>query len=325
MFISEIRLLILTILVSFWSNASTFLATARPTELTINNGDLKQTGAWFWNNAYKVPITYKFIPNENMPNLKFESKNDVIRKMREVIGKAFKVWEQSGDIRFTEVSDDKFAEIRISFEGERHKTGSGKWCSDNFDGRGNVLAHAFNPRKLEIYNKTIIGPGNRFYDMPKTSQINETFGDLHYDASENWVISYDFDRETVERHRKQNLRNIYATTIHEIGHTIGLPHSKNSSAIMFFSLDHKYTFQEAKLTQDDIEALRELYGQRRNFFRRNWVAFLLAICLILFLVIYDFLKNVKVIANDNTWQSRRGTYGNIVKLYRNLSGLTDYD
>lgn len=46
--------------------------------------------------------------------------------------------------------------------------------------------------------------------------------------------------------------------IHEIGHALGLGHSSEQGAIMYFSLNGK---EEVNLHQDDIDGLRHLYAQ----------------------------------------------------------------
>ena len=88
-----------------------------------------------------------------------------------------------------------------------------------FDGPRGVLAHAFSP----------------------------TNGKLHYDAEERWSVGPvkgSFDLETI--------------AIHEIGHLLGLQHSRVKEAIMF------PTFSDGKvksLNSDDIQGIRALYNR----------------------------------------------------------------
>lgn len=92
---------------------------------------------------------------------------------------------------------------------------------DPFDGPGDVLAHSTFPNP---------------YDK---SQVF-----LHFDDDEHWVDSdsQDIDLETV--------------AAHEIGHTLGLAHSNNPSALMYPSYGgvHRY------LDPDDVAGAQSIYG-----------------------------------------------------------------
>lgn len=90
---------------------------------------------------------------------------------------------------------------------------------DPFDGPGDTLAHAFFP----IYG-----------------------GDMHYDDDEFWVGP----NETTGI--KLNI-----TTLHEFGHSLGLRHSDNNSAIMA----PFYSEFKSKLHEDDINGIQRLYGK----------------------------------------------------------------
>jgi len=88
-----------------------------------------------------------------------------------------------------------------------------------FDGPGGTLAHAFFPE----------------------------VGDIHVDETEGWTL--DSNQGT----------NFLQTLTHEIGHSIGLDHSRNNEAVMYpFASSYNRNF---KLHQDDINGAQSLYGR----------------------------------------------------------------
>ena len=56
---------------------------------------------------------------------------------------------------------------------------------------------------------------------------------------------------------KMNNTEIYAVMLHEIGHSLGLPHSSDSKALMYYQ---SYKGGAKSITQSDIKALYEIYG-----------------------------------------------------------------
>ncbi|XP_006887368.1 PREDICTED: matrix metalloproteinase-27 [Elephantulus edwardii] len=95
------------------------------------------------------------------------------------------------------------------------------WCPRYFDGPLGVLGHAFPPG---------LGLG----------------GDTHFDEDENWSK----DGEGF---------SLFLVAAHEFGHSLGLSHSNDQTALMFpnyVSLDpNKYP-----LSQDDISGIQSIYG-----------------------------------------------------------------
>uniref|UniRef100_A0A8C4EDI9 Collagenase 3 n=1 Tax=Dicentrarchus labrax TaxID=13489 RepID=A0A8C4EDI9_DICLA len=90
-----------------------------------------------------------------------------------------------------------------------------------FDGKRGVLAHAFMPG---------YGIG----------------GDVHFDADEDWSFN-------------STGFNLFAVTVHEFGHALGLAHSSDPGAIMYPS----YNFapnNELQLSMRDVKDVQHLYG-----------------------------------------------------------------
>jgi hypothetical protein len=92
---------------------------------------------------------------------------------------------------------------------------------DPFDGPGDVLAHA---------------------SFPNPYDKSQVF--LHFDDEEHWVNS---DAQNVD---------LLTVAAHEIGHTLGLAHSNDPSALMFPS----YSGPHRSLAQDDISGVQSIYG-----------------------------------------------------------------
>jgi hypothetical protein len=96
---------------------------------------------------------------------------------------------------------------------------------DPFDGPGDVLAHASSPNPFQ--DRRVI---------------------LHFDEAEPWIDSA--------------TRNVDLLTVagHEIGHNLGLDHSRDQNALMFAAYSGPHRF----LNQDDIAGVQSLYGIARQ-------------------------------------------------------------
>ncbi|KAK4875043.1 hypothetical protein RN001_011465 [Aquatica leii] len=98
-----------------------------------------------------------------------------------------------------------------------------------FDGPHGILAHAFYP----------IFPGYA--------------GDVHFDEEEPWNIvtpsnpdGYDF----------------FSVAIHELGHSLGLSHSEDASAVMYPT--YQYIDKKRGLADDDMRGIYYIYGEYGN-------------------------------------------------------------
>ncbi|KAA0704192.1 Collagenase 3 [Triplophysa tibetana] len=94
-----------------------------------------------------------------------------------------------------------------------------------FDGPGHVLAHAYPP-----------GP--------------EWGGDAHFDEDEQWTLS------------KKGI-NLLLVAAHEFGHSLGLHHSNDRTALMYPEYQYVNT-NDYKLPQDDRLGVQALYGVRTS-------------------------------------------------------------
>ncbi|XP_036393017.1 collagenase 3-like [Megalops cyprinoides] len=136
------------------------------------------------------------------------------------ISSAFAVWSDVTPLVFSRVEEGP-ADILISFSRRDHGDGS------EFDGPGNLLAHAFPPGK-------------------------NMGGDVHFDEDETW--STDTTASSVEY-------NLFWVACHEFGHALGLSHSKDPGALMFAM----YVYSEGfPLNEDDVQKIQALYGPNPN-------------------------------------------------------------
>ncbi|KAH8270831.1 hypothetical protein KR018_006383 [Drosophila ironensis] len=164
----------------------------------------------------KTDLTWSLV-NRTMPDAP---------KIQEMVRRALDVWEKNSKLTFRQKYSDQ-SDIQILFARRQHGDGY------QFDGPGQVLAHAFYP-----------GEGRG--------------GDAHFDADETWNFDgkSDFSRGT----------NFLNVALHELGHSLGLGHSSDANAVMFpWYQDNEV---DGTLPDDDRNGIQQLYGSKEKTWGR---------------------------------------------------------
>lgn len=139
-----------------------------------------------------------------------------------IIQDAFDVWAEHIPLTFSRTFTQSSADFIVSWEVGDHGDGS------PFDGSGsggfNVFAHAFFPQD----------------------------GRIHFDDAENWGDSRALGPLIMFLLGKEDL---LSTAIHEIGHALGLRHSGDEDAVMFFTISGI----QHQLHEFDIRGMKSRY------------------------------------------------------------------
>uniref|UniRef100_A0A914MN26 Peptidase metallopeptidase domain-containing protein n=1 Tax=Meloidogyne incognita TaxID=6306 RepID=A0A914MN26_MELIC len=150
---------------------------------------------------------------------------------RKSLKMAFDAWSEHIPLDFEENNGYGNVDIRVRFAKRNH---GDPW---SFDGRGGVLAHATFP----------------------------TDGQLHFDDDEQWAF---MDAAKIRSYRYTDM---FWVSLHEIGHVLGLSHSKVETAVMapFYKdpselVDWRNNYKTPELTYDDIKAAKAVYGNRNT-------------------------------------------------------------
>ncbi|KAL8581196.1 hypothetical protein ACOMHN_038297 [Nucella lapillus] len=150
--------------------------------------------------------------------LKIPSNQLSRNKQRQTMEDAFAMWTEVAPLEFQQLSKSTRGPVDINIE---FGTGS-HGDKYPFDGKGKVLAHAFGPGEVGLS------------------------GDMHLDDDEKWTVGPD-----------QDTNDLFLVATHELGHSLGLAHSRDPSSLMY-----PYYGYTDTLGQDDIRAIQSLYGVR---------------------------------------------------------------
>ncbi|XP_035697730.1 matrix metalloproteinase-16-like [Branchiostoma floridae] len=141
------------------------------------------------------------------------------------IADAFSVWESVSSLRF--IRTFGHPDIDLSFVYGEHFGDAEPFDGPSSGTGGGNLAHAF-PPDIE----------------------SELRGDVHFDDAEKWTMD------------KTEGINLFQLAVHEIGHSLGLSHSRQHNSVMYpYYLGLRRHF---RLHRDDIRDIQQLYGPPRT-------------------------------------------------------------
>nr|XP_020669175.1 matrix metalloproteinase-23-like [Pogona vitticeps] len=141
------------------------------------------------------------------------------------IASAFRMWSDVSPLSFRRLPATQRADITIGFYTFNH---TDCWFSPThpcFDGLNGELAHAFLP----------------------------PHGEIHFDNHEFWILG----RSRFSWKQGVWLNDLVQVAAHEIGHALGLWHSRDVRALMHPNATYSRTW---RIGQDDVWAIQRLYG-----------------------------------------------------------------
>ncbi|XP_053166901.1 matrix metalloproteinase-23-like [Hemicordylus capensis] len=141
------------------------------------------------------------------------------------IASAFRMWSDVSPLSFRRLAPSQPADITIGFYTFNH---TDCWFSPLhpcFDGLNGELAHAFLPPR----------------------------GEIHFDNHEFWILG----RSRFSWKQGVWLNDLVQVAAHEIGHALGLWHSRDVRALMHPNATYSRTW---RIGQDDVWAIQRLYG-----------------------------------------------------------------
>ncbi|MCL7047211.1 hypothetical protein MKW94_004800 [Papaver nudicaule] len=172
-------------------------------------------------------LNYALSPNHIIDYIK-------VSDIRVALERAFSRWSSVIPVNFTETRDYDHAKIKIGFY----------YYGDHGDGAPfvdkKVLAHA-------------AGPGKH--------------ATIHFNAARSWAVDFS-SKSLIQKIVYLFSHNIWpedveTVAIHEIGHVIGLDHSSNPEAVMYF--ESPAGTKKVDLTLDDVNGAQSLYGANPKF------------------------------------------------------------
>ncbi|XP_067658480.1 matrix metalloproteinase-19-like [Haliotis asinina] len=134
--------------------------------------------------------------------------------------RVFDIWASPANLTIVHNITD--ADIDVVFGRGSHGDGN----QYAFDGSGPQLAHAF-------------GPGDA-----------AVAGDIHFDDDEKWTLD---DNDTASK-------DLFVVALHEAGHALGMPHSRDQKAVMYAHYKGYDPF--LSLAYDDVRKIQTFYGAR---------------------------------------------------------------